>query len=243
MQYGAVNRVLACEQPMSCDTPDQSLDRTLAGAAAGEAPAWRVLVDTYSPRVFALVLRQCGDRELAEEIAQATFVKVVTHLGKYSERGRFEPWLFRIAMNKLRDEMRRRKRQARPMDMSPGSAPGSSSSEAGNGGGEQAWAAVHDQISGDTLTDHESPLDKLTRAEQVVELRRAIAKMSKPDQEILYLRHTAGMSFAQIAETLEQPLGTVLARGHRALGKLKKMMTEDEDEPAEHVRRKQKESA
>ena len=136
------------ERPMSDLTPDHTLDATLAAAASGDGDAWRRLVDAYAPRVFALVLRQCGDRELSEEIAQATFVKVVTHLSKYNEQGRFEPWLFRIAMNKLRDEMRRQKRQARPMDMSPGSAPGSTSSREGGG----QWAAVNNNVAGDKLT-------------------------------------------------------------------------------------------
>ncbi len=212
---------------MSDLTPDHTLDATLQAAASGDGDAWRRLVDAYAPRVFALVLRQCGDRELSEEIAQATFVKVVTHLSKYNEQGRFEPWLFRIAMNKLRDEMRRQKRQARPMDMSPGSAPGSTSSRGGGG----QWAAVHDNVADDKLTSQDTPLEQLTRGEQIEELRRVISTMTEADQEVLYLRHTAGLSFAEIAETLEQPLGTVLARGHRALIKLRKLMLESEPEP------------
>ncbi len=65
-------------------------------------------MELYSGRLYALLVRQCGDGELAEEITQATFVKVVTQIGRYREQGKFEPWLFRIAMNQLRDEMRRR---------------------------------------------------------------------------------------------------------------------------------------
>ena len=210
---------------MPLDGPDQTLDRTLARAARGDAQAWRVLVEGYSPRVFGLLLRQCRDQDLAEEITQATFVTVVTHLGRYQEKGRFEPWLFRIAMNRLRDEMRRRRRQARPIDMTPGSAPGAAS---GQTSGEGQWAAVQDQVADQALTDHETPLSKVHRAEQIEQLRAAIGTMSDADQEILHLRHTAGLSFAQIAETLNQPLGTVLARGHRALGKLRKLMLEQE---------------
>ena len=84
----------------------------LAAAARGDEAAWQHLVQIYTPRVFALLTRQCGDRELAEEMTQATFVKLVVSLDRYSEQGKFEPWLFRIAMNELRDEMRRRKRRA-----------------------------------------------------------------------------------------------------------------------------------
>lgn len=197
----------------------ESLDSVLARAAAGEGSAWQALVGTYSKRVFGLLVRQCGDRELAEEITQATFVKVVGHIGLYREQGRFEPWLFRIAMNRLRDEMRRRGRQARPMDMSGGRGDGSSD--------QGAWQAVQEKVaaagSGEG-SDSEDPSERVSRAEEVERLRQAIESMNEADRTLLQLRHTAGLSFAQIAETLEEPLGTVLARGHRALAKLKKLM-------------------
>ena len=216
---------------MSEERGEQPIEETLARAAGGDGAAWRAVVDQYAKRVYAVVVGQCGDRELAEEITQATFVKLVEHIGRYAERGKFEPWLFRIAMNQLRDEMRRRKRQARSMDMSGGG-------DDGAGGGEEiAWAAVEGRIvgreSGGTSGtsggggDGEDPAERVSRAEQVELLRAAVMKLSPGDQEILSLRHTAGLSFAQIAETLEEPLGTVLARGHRALAKLKKMMEEE----------------
>ena len=63
-------------------------------------------------------------------------------------------------------------------------------------------------------------------------LKQAIETLPEADREVLHLRHTAGLSFAQIAETLDQPLGTVLARGHRALGKLKKRMNPQADTQA-----------
>lgn len=206
-------------------TVAEPLDSVLARAAAGEADAWTALVATYSKRVYGLLARQCGDRELAEEITQATFVKVVGHIGLYREQGKFEPWLFRIAMNRLRDEMRRRGRQARTMDMS-----GSGGNSGEGGGGASAWQAVQQKVveAGATEgSDSEDPAERVSRAEQVERLQRAIDSMGEADRTVLQLRHTAGLSFAQIAETLEEPLGTVLARGHRALAKLKKLMEED----------------
>jgi len=197
------------------------LDKTLAAAAMGDGQAWAALVGMYSGRVFGLIYKQCRDSDLAEEITQETFVKVVRKLTQhdgYREQGKFEPWLFRIAMNNLRDEMRRRGRQARPMDMSPGATAG--------GSGDQAsgWASAESGVIAGGPWVPDAPFEQLSRAEQIDELRRAIASLPEADQEVLHLRHTAGLSFAQIAETLDQPLGTVLARGHRALGKLKKLM-------------------
>lgn len=198
---------------------DDRAAATLALAARGDEEAWRELVNSFAPRVFALLMRQCADRELADEITQATFVKLVTQLKNfegYEERGRFEPWLFRIAINSLRDEMRRRQRQARPTDFGQ---------RTGAEGPDNLEAQVH-------LTDDRAvnPLAQVEHGEQVELMRQAVAQLPEADQQILHLRHTAGMSFPQIAQTLEQPLGTVLARGHRALAKLKKMLGEH-DEP------------
>jgi len=181
---------------MRADTDSTDLIRQ---AAAGDAGAWRQIVASCGPRVFALIYRQCGDRDLAEELTQATFVTVVEKFdSKYREQGRFEPWLFRIAMNRLRDEMRRRKRQAVPINQA---------------------MLVH-------VRDESAPqvLERLSRDEQIERLRISVAELPEADREVLHLRHTAGLSFAQIAETLGQPLGTVLARAHRALKKLREKL-------------------
>lgn len=190
---------------------EQVLDGTLAAAARGDESAWRQIVDAYSGRVFGLLVRQCRDRELAEEITQATFVKVVKKLGDYNESGKFESWLFRIAMNRLRDEMRRRKRQANPVD----------------------FAGTPPETIGfaDASADH-GPVQPLIDAEQADALHAAIAELSEADQQVLHLHYTAGLGYQEIADTLEQPLGTVLARGHRALKKLKAKLVEADADAA-----------
>ncbi len=176
----------------------------MAQAAGGDEAAWRRLIDAYSGRVYGLIFRQCGNAELAEEITQSTFVKVVGKLPQYEDTGRFEAWLFRIAMNRLRDEMRRRKRQANPVDF--GQTPPESI----------GYAAAHDG----------SPDAPLLAAERNAQLAAAIAELPEADRELLHLRYTAQMSYQQIADLLEQPLGTVLARGHRALKKLRTMLAD-----------------
>ena len=59
---------------------------------------------------------------------------------------------------------------------------------------------------------------------QTQRLRAAVCQLSSSDQDVIYMRHSAGMSYKQIAEVLGEPLGTVLARQHRALKKLKSLM-------------------
>ena len=91
------------------DPQDSARDRVtealLAKAAQGDSDAWRVLVKTYAPRVHGLLAAQCRDEDLAEEITQSAFCTVAVKLGDYVESGRFESWLFRIAVNRLRDEI------------------------------------------------------------------------------------------------------------------------------------------
>ncbi|MEE9405520.1 MAG: sigma-70 family RNA polymerase sigma factor [Algisphaera sp.] len=195
----------------------QSTSCWLEQAAAGNSEAWKRLVQAYSRRVYGLLLNQCHDPDLAQELTQDTFVKVVKALAvdskktpdaRYREQGRFEPWLFRVAMNGLRDEMRRRKRQARPTDFN----------------GQNALV-----LSRKTAPDDrpggvgEDPAQAALREEWLAWLKRAVAGLPEEDRNVLYLRHTAQLSFKEIAETLDQPLGTVLARGHRALAKLRKL--------------------
>lgn len=174
-------------------------DSVLRAAAKGDPDAWRSLIDQHSGRVFGLIYRQCGDRELAEEISQATFVRVLEKLSTYQEQGKLEPWLFRIALNLLRDEMRRRKRQAVPMDFN----------------------TTPPETVGASASEGDAPSDQLEAAEQAELVRQAVRTLPDADRELLNLRYTVGLGYQEIADTLGQPLGTVLARGHRALKKLK----------------------
>lgn len=175
--------------------PEQ-LAEQLAKAAAGDEDAWRMLVEAYLPRVHALVRSQCRDPELAEEITQSTFCTIVSKLGDYQEVGRFESWLMRIAMNRLRDEMRRRKRHAVPAE---------ESTLVGLAGG------IQDEADGN---EHDSRQGILA----------ALESLPSADREILFLRHVSGLSFKQLSEALDAPVGTLLARHHRALKKLKSVM-------------------
>ncbi len=174
-------------------------------AAAGDEGAWSELIGLYSHRVFALAKSRCKQVEMAEEITQSVFVTIAAKLrsggedaGRYSEQGRFESWLFRIAMNRIRDEARRVRRHAVATD--PAVLPTLA------GGAETASA------------DPEMPsLDRL---------RDAIERLPDADREIVELRHHGQMSFRQMAELLNEPLGTLLARHHRALQKLKSILSD-----------------
>ena len=182
---------------MSSDSDKTRLQSTLRRIVDGDENAWREIIDAYGSRVYALLFSRCRNAELAEEIAQSTFCTVVTKFDSYVEAGKFESWLFRIAMNRLRDEMRRRGRHAVPV-----------AQEAFSG-----VAAPSDPGSSD-----------FDQRELQHSLWDAIGGLPEADQQILHLRHVSEMSFKQIAEVLEQPLGTVLARHFRALKRLREKL-------------------
>lgn len=172
----------------------------LTAAADGDERAWRELVGRYGRRVFALAKSRCQRADVAEEITQSVFATIAAKLGRggYAEQGRFESWLFRVAMNRIRDEMRRQKRQADPVD--PATMGGVKAAEPRGDGPE---------------------------SEELDRLRRAIHRLPESDREIVELRHHGQMSFKEMAELLNEPLGTLLARHHRALRKLKQLMGDE----------------
>jgi RNA polymerase sigma-70 factor (ECF subfamily) len=198
------------------DTPTGPSPATVAAAAAGDEDAWRAIAEEYTPRLFALARSRLADPDAAEEIVQSVFVTVAEKLpsGEYEERGTFEPWLLRIAMNRIRDHARARRR--RP------TAPEHTASQ-----------RTADERRGTTTPTHDEQIaDNESARANANALRHAIATLSPADREIVELRHLAGMPFKAIAATLGCPLGTALARHHRALKKLRIALT-GPDAPAD----------
>lgn len=188
---------LAGAEPMSENNHDKShLQQLLRRASESDEQAWHELVERYAGRVFGLIRSMGAGPEMAEEITQSTFCKVAEKIETYSELGRFEAWLFRIASNRYRDEVRRRNRQATSVD--------------------------HEALTGlaGAGADREAAAGHAYEPAELIALREAMAELSDNDREVIHLRHAVELSFQQIAEILEEPIGTVLARHHRAKRKL-----------------------
>ncbi len=164
----------------------------------GDERAWRELVGAYGPRVFALAQSRCHNADVAEEIMQSVFATVAVKVrgGDYIEHGKFEAWLFRVAMNRVRDYARSKKRSSALFQQ--GSEPVAEA------------AAQREQ--------------ERTDGEQLSALRAALEQLPEADREVIELRHHGDLSFKQIADLLDEPLGTLLARHHRALRKLKELV-------------------
>jgi RNA polymerase sigma-70 factor, ECF subfamily len=192
----------------------RAITELLARCQAGDRTAWDTLVDEYWQRLFGYALRATSNAELAQDLVQETFLRIVQRIGKYNDEGKFEAWLFRILVNLIRDH-------GRSLSRHP------TQSTVIESDGERI--EMTDELAGKVPAPHEP----LHHREDVDALQIALRKLPEGDRQILMLRHFADMPFKDIARTLNCPIGTVLARAHRALGKLRGLMevTYDTNEP------------
>ena len=187
------------------------LSDVIARAQARDPSAFDELIECYGPRLFGYFYRVTGRRAEAEDLLQDLFVRLVGMLGQYQHDGRFEPWLFRIATNLVRDRIRRL-RAARELGR-PTSLDGQND--------DCGVVAVQPADP--------RPLDRLETAEELDRLGRAIQALPEPERVVVLLRHFSQMPFREIADLMGTPLGTALARAHRGLARLRDLLEADEE--------------
>jgi len=187
---------------------EAALAEAIRGAQRGEALAFDRLVDAYAPRLHGFLYRLTGSRQEAEDLLQEVYLRLVRTIAAYSHDGRFDAWLFRIAANLVRDRVRRRRRSPTIL------------SGEGPEDGEATGASMLSQIDG-----HGPGVDAaMMLREELDELGVALAELPAAEREVILLRHFSQMSFKEIASATGVPLGTALARGHRGLARLRKLM-------------------
>jgi len=182
----------------------------VAGARAGKQDSYQELLDHYGPRLYGYFYRTTGSHHDAEDLLGEIMLRLVRTLPNYDDRGRFEPWLFRIAANLLRDRIRRSR--VRP-------AAASLEAEDADGG-----------TLGEVLSGNDVPADAgLLRSEQSVRVEAVLARLDEVSRSMVLLRHFAELSFKEIAAIFDCPVGTVLAKVHRALRSMRAMMERDDE--------------
>ncbi len=189
---------------------DQRTDEKLVEAyRRGETEVFRLLVERYHDDLLRFLTRLAGDRQIAEDAFQDAFLQVHLSLGSFDTSRRFRPWLFTIAANKARDLLRKRgRRQTLELSAPIGSAGGGS----GDGGSFI-----------DLLEVEVPPPDTGLLAEERDEMvQRALDRLSDPLREILLLAYFQRLSYAQVADELDIPLGTVKSRLHGAVASFAK---------------------
>jgi RNA polymerase sigma-70 factor (ECF subfamily) len=189
---------------MQPDPPNALQDDALVAAAArGDAAAFRILVERYAPRLRAFAVRALGSRDDADDVVQETFVRAHRAAPRYVPAGRCAAWLFRIAGNLVRQELRRR----RVRGWLVGRAPGDD-------------AALLASLPAPRFFAADGPLhDAQARAA----LARALARLPERQRLAVLLRFFDELPVRDIADALaisEHAAESLLARGTATLRRL-----------------------
>lgn len=188
----------------------QRLRAMIASAQAGKPEGFSALLEAYGPRLYGYFFRATGSHHDAEDLLGEMMLRLVKRLKSYDDRGRFEPWLFRIAANMVRDRIRRSRTNPAGMSLS---------AEDDSGG------TMAEQLAGENPAVEADML----AGEASAEMNEALNKLDPMTRQMILLRHFGEMSFKEIAALFECPLGTVLARVHRGLRALRELMGDRDD--------------
>jgi len=180
----------------------------VALAREGREAGYRELIRRYERPVFSLVLRMVRDRQLAEDLAQETFIKALNAIGSYRPEFKFSSWIFKIANNAAIDHLRRREIDTLSIDGAP-----------------HATTAEDIEATALQVGDKgETPLAELEARELGTAIERAIGRLRPEYRSCIMLRHVEGLAYEEIAQLLELPLGTVKTYIHRARHELRDML-------------------
>jgi RNA polymerase sigma factor (sigma-70 family) len=182
-------------------------DQDLIGKyLAGQESALEKLIRRHKNRVFAYILMVVKDKELAEDLFQDTFIKVINTFrsGQYKEEGKFIQWVMRIAHNLIIDYFRKSKR----------------------------IPIVENNDDYDIFDKVRIPVESVEEqliTEQIHrDVKKLIEYLPKEQKEVLVMRHYGDMSFKDIAEVTNVSINTALGRMRYALINLRKLVKEKE---------------
>ncbi len=170
-------------------------------ALDGDEDAYGALVLRYQRRLTAFLGQLVGDLELARELSQEAFIRAWAALARFDPRYRFSTWLFRIAHNLGIDQLRRRRLQTVSLYRTDSDG---------------------DEVEVVVAALDKDPLGHLENRVLAEELHQVIDDLRPEYRELVLLRHFAGLSYQEIAEFKDMPLGTVknkLFRAHSVLRK------------------------
>ncbi|MCB0280169.1 MAG: sigma-70 family RNA polymerase sigma factor [Calditrichaeota bacterium] len=160
---------------------------------SGDTKAFDKIIERYKKPLFGFIFKMVQNREIAEDIFQDTFIKVI-HYGKdYKEQGKFHSWIFNIAHNLCRDFWRKKSTQNEYVD---------------------------ETLLDQDIDQNQSALDQLYESENKEWLETAIDRLPEKQKEVVLLYVYSEMSFKDIADMLKCSINTVLGRMHYAKQKL-----------------------
>lgn len=180
-------------------------DQTLVAATlAGDPAAFQVLVERYQARLFALVRHYTRNPVEVEDIVQETFLKAFSRLASFQQSSAFYTWIYRIAVNTVLDQ-RKRKSRSPIQPMAEPEELGAPSAEA------NARMTVR-------------PDAQLEREEIAEITRRVLDELPDIFRTVLVMREFEGLAYQEIADVLEISIGTVESRLFRARARFKQKL-------------------
>jgi RNA polymerase sigma-70 factor (ECF subfamily) len=189
----------------SDQTSRKDIDSALVKAhLAGDSSAFKALSDRYRDPLLFHVRKITRDEGSLEDLIQEIFTKAFENLDKYNHDYAFSTWLYRIATNHTIDTLRKRKMVTLSMD-----APISSSDG---------------EVAREYPSSAPSPHDQLQKKERAAHIHQAMESLPEKSREVLRLRHFEEMSYQEISEALQLPIGTVKAQLFRARESLMKAL-------------------
>ena len=166
----------------------------------GDVRAFEMLVVKYQRRIERLIARMVRDTDLVQDIAQETFIRAYRALPQFRGESAFYTWLYRIAVNSAKKAL---------MDMKRDPLVTESSMRLDEDGEETSRAE-------NELTDGETPEALLASKEIAAAVNAAIEALSDDLRQAITLREIEGLSYEEIAEVMNCPIGTVRSRIFRA---------------------------
>jgi RNA polymerase sigma-70 factor (ECF subfamily) len=177
---------------IAAETDQQLVERV----QAGDKRAFDMLVLKYQPKILGLVSRYVKDSHEVQDVAQEAFIKAFRALPRFRGDSAFYTWLYRIAINTAKNHLVSRSRRPPGSDV------------------DVEDAEYYD--SGDALRVQENPENQLFRAELAAVVNAAIGELPDDLRAAVTLREFDGLSYEDIAEIMDCPVGTVRSRIFRA---------------------------
>ncbi len=170
---------------------------------SGDKQGIEKLINRHKTKVYTYILLVVKNQQLAEDVFQDTFIKVIKSLvdGKYKDNGRFVSWVIRIAHNLIIDHFRKEKQL--------------------NTLSNDDYEA--DIFNSKKLSDQNIE-DVLIRDQITTDVRQLIDELPEEQKQVILLRHYGGMSFKEIAEQTDVSINTALGRMRYALINLRKLI-------------------
>jgi RNA polymerase sigma-70 factor, ECF subfamily len=184
-------------------------EQLLSLVKKGDRDAFDMLFERYKAKVFSFILRYIGDHATAEDIFQNTFVRLYTKAGYYSRESKFSTWLYTIAANLCKDELKKRSiRRHVPID---------GDSRGGNG--------LDLPPAGESIaTPTAGPRQQADNNEINASIHNAVDALPDDLRAVVVLHSLHLMKYHEVAKILGIPTGTVQSRMHSALVRLRETM-------------------